>query len=76
MGEAERIAAGLPGGAPDQEVQDIMNRLSDMQTWCFLMTRKDSGGMEAGRLVQDVRCLIVERLYHKHRILQASEEPK
>lgn len=55
----------LPGGAPDQEVQNIMTRLSDLQTWCFLMSRKDSGGMEAGILVQDVRCLIVERLYPK-----------
>jgi hypothetical protein len=53
----------LPGGAPDLEVFQIMQRLSDLTQWCALMARKDSGGTEAARLVQDVRCLIVERLY-------------
>jgi hypothetical protein len=27
----------LPGGAPDDETQDLMARLSDLQMWCFLM---------------------------------------
>lgn len=53
----------LPGGAPDLEVFQLMERLSDLTQWCALMMRKDSGGVEAARLVQDVRCLIVERLY-------------
>lgn len=53
----------IPGGAPDQETADLMNRLSDLQGWCALMARKDSGGIEAARLVQDARAFIVERLY-------------
>jgi hypothetical protein len=52
-----------PGGAPDTETAELMQRLSDLQQWCFLMTQKDSGGIAAGRLVQDVRVFIVERLY-------------
>ena len=53
----------LPGGAPDLEVHSLMNRLSDLQAWCALMARKDSGGIAASQLIQDTRCLIVERLY-------------
>lgn len=53
----------FPGGAPDQETRDLMNKLSDLQTWCALMARKDSGGAHAGRLIQDTRAFIVERLY-------------
>ena len=53
----------ISGGAPDQETADLMQRLSDLQQWCFLMTQKDSGGLPAGQLVQDVRVFIVERLY-------------
>ena len=53
----------LPGGAPDLEVFELMNRLSDLQAWCALMARKDSGGMEAAKVVQDARSLIVERTY-------------
>jgi hypothetical protein len=60
MAEVTRM---LPGGAPDDETQDLMARLSDLQMWCFLMAQKDSGGAEAGRLVQDTRAFIVERLY-------------
>ena len=64
MGHAKRI---IPGGAPDQETADLMHRLSDLQTWCALMARKDSGGSEAARLVQDARAFIVERLYPQAR---------
>ncbi len=53
----------LPGGAPDLEVHQIMDRLGDLQLWCAAMARKDNGGIEAARLVQDTRCLIVERIY-------------
>ena len=53
----------LPGGAPDQETQEIMGKLSDLQQWCALMGRKDSGGVPAANLVADVRVFIVERLY-------------
>jgi hypothetical protein len=61
---SELIGRGeLPGGAPDQEVFDLMARLSDLQTWCAMMARKDSGGIAAAQLVQDTRALIVERLY-------------
>lgn len=58
-----RPGCGSFGGAPDQETADLMQRLSDLQQWCFLMTQKDSGGLPAGQLVQDVRVFIVERLY-------------
>lgn len=57
------VADELPGGAPDAETADLMNRLSDLQTWCALMGRKDSGGVPAAQLVQDTRAFIVERLY-------------
>lgn len=60
---SERPIRTLPGGAPDQETQDLMSRLSDLQMWCALMGRKDSGGPEAARLIQDTRAFIVERLY-------------
>lgn len=60
MAEAKRP---IPGGAPDLETHELMNRLQDLQMWCALMGRKDSGGVEAARLVQDTRAFIVERLY-------------
>lgn len=64
LGYPRKDADGLlPGGAPDLEVFQLMTRLSDLNQWCALMARKDSGGAEAARLVQDARCLIVERLY-------------
>lgn len=63
MSEVEEIGRTFPGGAPDQEVHDLMHKLSDLQTWCVMMGQKDSGGTHAARLIQDTRCLIVERLY-------------
>lgn len=51
------------GGAPDDEVAELMHKLSQLQIWCALMTRHDSGGIPAAQLIQDTRCLIVERLY-------------
>lgn len=62
----DRIAQAegpLPGGAPDAETQDLMARLSDLQTWCALMGRKDSGGIHAADLIQETRAFIVSRLY-------------
>ncbi len=53
----------IPGGAPDKEVAALMGELSRLQTWCVMMSRKDSGGMPAADLVQRTRVLIVERLY-------------
>ena len=47
----------------DQETQHLMTRLSNLQQWCVLMTRKDSGGLPAADLIQETRCFIVERLY-------------
>jgi hypothetical protein len=57
------IAEQHPGGAPDAETADLMARLSDLQQWCVLMSRKDSGGIPASSLIQDTRVFIVERLY-------------
>ena len=64
----------LPNGAPDQEVADLMARLSDLQGWCALMGRKDSGGIAASQLVMDTRCLIVERLYPRNIALRAMQD--
>lgn len=61
-GEVVKI---IPGGAPDEEVANLMAELSRLQTWCVMMMRKDSGGMPAADLVQRTRVLIVERLYPK-----------
>lgn len=49
--------------APDAQVASVMERLSDLQTWCALMARKDSGGMAAFDLIQETRALIADRLY-------------
>lgn len=59
----QKVKRLLPGGAPDEETQEIMSRLSDLHQWCALMGQKDSGGVPASMLVQDVRAFIVERLY-------------
>lgn len=64
MTEPQRPARIFPGGAPDQETFDLMNRLDDLQTWTLLMTTHGAPkAREAMTLVQDVRCFIVERLY-------------
>jgi hypothetical protein len=53
-----------PGGAPDFEVAALMERLSKLQTWTTLLVcHQVDGAREAMTLVQDTRCLIVERLY-------------
>lgn len=49
--------------ATDHEVAGIMDELSRLQTWCVMMSRKDSGGIPAADLIQRTRVLIVERLY-------------
>lgn len=67
MDKQDELAKTWPGGAPDQETFDLMNRLSDLQMWCVLMGQKDSGGTSAARLVQDVRAYIVERQYPRAR---------
>lgn len=66
----------FPGGAPDQETFDLMNRLSDLQTWCAMMARKDSGGIPAAQLIQDTRAFIVERLYPGTIAAKAAREEK
>lgn len=63
LADVEVTGTTFPGGAPDAEVAAIMSELSDLQTWCVMMMRKDSGGMPAAELVQRTRVLIVERLY-------------
>lgn len=49
--------------APDQRTADLMQRLSDLQTWCVLMARFDSGGASAASLVQETRAFIVDRMF-------------
>jgi hypothetical protein len=56
-------AGPFPGGAPDAETFALMNELSGLQTWCVMMSRKDSGGVPAADLIQRTRAFIVERLY-------------
>jgi hypothetical protein len=69
----DELATTFPGGAPDRETFDLMKRLSDLQGWCVLMASKDSGGLPAAQLVQDVRAYIVERQYPRARAaLQAA----
>lgn len=63
---AQRLQGEImpPGGAPDFEVAAIMEKLSKMQTWATLLAcRQVPGASDAMTLVQDVRVLIVERLY-------------
>lgn len=45
----------------DAETQDLLAELSNLQTWCTLMARKDSGGMPAYDLIQRTRIYIIER---------------
>lgn len=53
-----------PGGAPDFEIAALMERLNKLQTWVTLLACRQVGGAtEAMSVVQDTRCLIVERLY-------------
>ena len=50
----------------DEEVADMMERLSRLQTWLELQCtsrRGDRDYLAAMRLVQDVRVLIVERCF-------------
>jgi hypothetical protein len=66
QGRTELKATVMPPRNCDQEVADMMDRLSTLQTWCALMASKDLGAVTAIGIVQDVRCLIVERLFTKH----------
>ena len=42
------------------ETQALMAELSNLQSWCALMSRKDSGGMAACDLIQRARVHIME----------------
>jgi hypothetical protein len=54
----------IPGGAPDEEVANLMEGLNDLQTWTVLLcTQNVPKAREAMDLVQRTRVLIVERLY-------------
>lgn len=58
----------LPDPSCDDEVADMMERLSRLQTWLTLQCTESRGDREylaAMRLVQDVRVLLVERCF-KH----------
>jgi hypothetical protein len=43
-----------------EEANGILEELSNLQTWCVLMARKDSGGLPAADLIQRARILIIE----------------
>lgn len=63
---AEVTCTTFAGGAPDAEVQGIMEELDRLQTWTVLLTARSNpvpGAREAMDLIQRTRCLIVERLY-------------
>jgi len=38
----------------------ILSELSNLQAWCCLMARKDSGGLPAADLIQRTRICIIE----------------
>lgn len=45
----------------DPETAALLDELSDLQTWCVMMMRKDSGGMPAADLIQRTRIHLIER---------------
>jgi len=60
-----------------EEVSGILEELSNLQTWCVLMARKDSGGLPAADLIQRTRILIIEmrRASVPAAILKTKERP-
>ena len=66
-----RECGPIAGGAPDAETAYLMQRLSNLQTWCVLMMRKDNGGVPAADLIQETRAFIVDRLYPRSAALRA-----
>lgn len=59
MTDLAKLADGLTEN-PDQ----VLRELSDLQTWCALMSSKDSGGVPAADLIQRTRILIIELRRH------------
>ena len=44
----------------DPETSELLAELSGLQTWCVMMSTKDSGGMPAADLIQRTRIHIIE----------------
>ena len=51
----------LPPRSVDPETAALLDELSNLQSWCVMMTRKDSGGLPAADLVQRTRIHLIER---------------
>ena len=43
-----------------ENADEILVALSNLQAWCCLMSRKDSGSLSAADLIQRTRILIIE----------------
>jgi len=72
MTDLERLAARCEA-ADGEVVKDLMRRLSDLQMWCILMSRKDSGGQAAYDLVQETRAFIAQHHLGRARAMEAND---
>lgn len=50
-----------PVAVTDADDQRLLKQLGDLQTWCALMSQKDSGGAAAADLIQATRVHVIAK---------------